>query len=74
MEITSGDSVQLAFIIRLGLSDNLAVIDDEKYSNSVCVFQVLSACLLAEGCRVGEVKGGKLGRTAISLIVKSAYC
>lgn len=73
VEITGGRTLQLTFIMRLGLSDNLPVTDDEKNTNSVCVFRVLSALLLAEGCREGPANGGKLGGTAISLVLKPAY-
>lgn len=70
VEITGGRTLQLAFIMRLGLSDNLPVMDDEKNTNSVCVFHVLSALLRAEGCRMD---GGKLGRTAISLSLTAGF-
>lgn len=36
-EITDGRTLQLAFIMRLGLSDDSPVTDDEKNTNSVCV-------------------------------------
>lgn len=36
-EITGGRTLQLAFIMRLGLSDDSLVADDEKNTNSVCV-------------------------------------
>lgn len=53
VEITGGRTLQLTFIMRLGLSDNSPVTNDEKNTNSVCVFRVLSALLLAEGYREG---------------------
>lgn len=47
MELSGGRTLKLAFLMRLRLS--------------VCVFHVLSALLLAGGCREGGEKGGKLG-------------
>lgn len=70
-EITGGRTLQLTFIMRLGLSDNLPVTDDEKNTNSVCVFRVLSALLLCRGMSRGMSKGGsEIRRTRYQSCIK----
>lgn len=57
-EITGGRTLQLAFIMRLGLSDDSPVTDDEKNTNSVCV----SPCSVGFASCWGMSRGASEGR------------
>lgn len=55
-----GRTLQLAFIMRSGLSDDSLVTDDEKNTNSVCLFLCSAGpCFLLRE-REGNRKGGEM--------------
>lgn len=58
-----GRTLQLVFIMRSGLSDGLLVTDDEKNTNSVCLFLCSAGSYLL--LRDGERKRGWVGEMSL---------